>query len=180
MTNQVPDKTTTNGQPDVVLWWCHFSLSRFLQEADHLSYSKRLSFQSILHKLASLLICFFLTFFRLTGRRERLEFLLELYDGSESPILHNSNLFHAIQISFHATRNSFHTIPNLFHATRNLFRATPNMFPLILHLVCNICKNNFHHPIWSWNLRVLFTCASETQHETNQPIVRVDGGVLLS
>ena len=71
------------------------------------------------------------------------------YDGSESPILRNSTLFHAILISFHATRNSFHTIPNLFHATRNLFRATPNMFPLILHLVCNICKNNFHHPIWS-------------------------------
>ena len=75
-----------------------------------------------------------------------------MYDGSESPILRNSTLFHTILISFHATRNSFHTIPNLFHATRNLFRATPNMFPLILHLVCNICKNNFHHQIWSWNL----------------------------
>ena len=70
------------------------------------------------------------------------------YDDSESPILHNSNLFHAIQ-------NSFQTIPNFFHATRNSFRATPNMFPLIVHLVCNICKNNFHHPIWSWNLRIL-------------------------
>ena len=81
--------------------------------------------------------------------------IMNMYDGSESPILRNSTLFHAILISFHATRNSFHTIPNLFHATRNLFRATPNMFPLILHLVCNIRKNNFHHPIWSWNLRVL-------------------------
>ena len=85
----------------------------------------------------------------LNQRKNICMYLMYLYyDDSESPILHNSNLFHAIQ-------NSFQTIPNFFHATRNSFRATPNMFPLIVHLVCNICKNNFHHPIWSWNLRIL-------------------------
>ena len=43
------------------------------------------------------------------------------YDGSESPILHNSNLFQAIQISIHAIQNSFHATRNSFHATLNSF-----------------------------------------------------------
>ena len=81
------------------------------------------------------------------------------YEGSESPILRNSPLFRAI---------------------RNLFRATPNMFPFILHLVCNTCKHNFSSPDLVLEFEDTFTCAIETQHETSQPTVRVDGGVLLS
>ena len=44
-----------------------------------------------------------------------------IYDGSESPILHNSNLFHAIQISIHAihfTQSKFHFTQLGIHFTQ--------------------------------------------------------------
>ena len=91
-------------------------------------------------------------------------------DGSESLILRNSTLFHAIQKSFHAIH------PYLFHATRNLFRATPNMFPLFLNLVCNICKNNFHYTIWSGNLRVLLHVPAKLNtRQINQQLESIVG-----
>ena len=88
-------------------------------------------------------------------------------------ISRNSNSFHAIQ-NYH----QFTQFLTLFHGTRNLFRVSPNMFPLILYLVSVIyARNNFHHPICSWNLRVFFyMCASETQQISQQ----LDGRGLLS